>query len=885
MAPCALLALFAAVAAGPVEEIPPPSGVDSGFGSVIDAHDGRLIIAAPTSSSGTGYAGIYEWQTDQWIETWSLDTNAMEPGDAAGASVALANDWAAIGVPGDHQVIMLNRGMDGSWHIDQIIDGPSDSTLFGSAIDIDGERMLIGAPGGNARISGYMIEQVDVDGDLIWQWIEQGSIQSPVGSGSGWGSAVSIEMEIGAAGIPEHNENSGGLYRLELESGSFQIIENCSTDIPWLLGNAGTAVDVRNQWILASAPGYAISENSGITWVLSQSADPDEENQWVFRTYMIPPPGIANAQFGESMTSSLTRACIGAPAADGGGMIFVYDLKVDGAEIDYLGQVQPDMISEGDQFGADLALLDGHLIVGAPGRDANGQDAGGVLVLDLENATEHVLDAAVPIEIAEHMPAHGNLIPSAIGVGTDRMVLGIPHANSNDGEVQVLQRTNGDWTLSSSIKGTASAMFGHSVEQTRNLTIIGSPGAEGGTGEVQIYREDEGSIVLEQTLSPLGLANSTFGYSIAVHSTAPDMSTYLAVGAPSIDLSSGIPDGRGRLYVYCNQNGTSDWDLILTREGVEPDSGFGMSVGVNELNDMIIACAGDPYLESKGAAWLYRGDENPANWTNLLSVSGEETGADFGMSVAIANKYIAIGAPGATTNAPGGAAYLVSGWDSDSLDSWHVLRPLDSIHEAWGFGKSVDITFSGSTYRIAVGLPGLEGNTQQWGAGGIDLFSGMESDGEWSVSRFNHHCRVIPLVPNRDNRLGGVVHFNEGVLYALNNSSDAPAVQDANESGIALFQNIDSSYWIREGGGNVNTASNWSVPPQENDELVFSLLGSIQYLVSMGGVANGHLRIAFDQILMVLNPEDSNTAKSMTIASPADIQSARVLLAEGGLMF
>ncbi len=134
------------------------------FGTAVAMRGEDVIIGAPMALEERGAARVYRVDGEQLQDRGVLE-NANAPGDRSGASVAISETYAAVGVPGydvtvvieDIETMLDNVGLvavynrelgDVDWTIRQV-QRPSDlrpGDAFGSSVAVAGNRLFAGAP-------------------------------------------------------------------------------------------------------------------------------------------------------------------------------------------------------------------------------------------------------------------------------------------------------------------------------------------------------------------------------------------------------------------------------------------------------------------------------------------------------------------------------------------------------------------------------------------------------------------------------------------------------------------------------------------------------------------------------------------------------------------
>ncbi|RNC84029.1 MAG: choice-of-anchor B family protein [Balneola sp.] len=186
--------------------------IGDSFGSSLSANGNLLMVGAPDRNDGEGGAYIFAQANDG---TWSQLTMFTVASDSAissaGSDVALGNGYAFVGIPslGTGAVVVYKED-DGNWLQDTIIMNPDTAEAdFGSAIDIDGMNLLIGAPtedGGAAFV--YSMDEEN-------NWALSGTLKyNSLTEESRFASEVAIMGDLAVIGAYRNNSiGTAFLYR------------------------------------------------------------------------------------------------------------------------------------------------------------------------------------------------------------------------------------------------------------------------------------------------------------------------------------------------------------------------------------------------------------------------------------------------------------------------------------------------------------------------------------------------------------------------------------------------------------------------------------------------------------------------------------------------
>jgi len=278
------------------------------------------------ATSGAAYMFRYDQNASQWVEEAKLTAPDAAAGDVFGSGVAVDGDVVVLGAPGDDDngtdsgsayVYRYNDGT-GQWEQEAKLlafDGQADQE-FGRSAVVRGNLIIIGAPSPSAGIggpggAGYVFR---FNGST---WAQDGKIQSlPVNPDSGFGTSMAISGDVVIVGAP---------------------------------GDAESATIFR--------------EISGV-WVQEQDLTAFD--------------GAGNDNFGISVDVSGNTAIVGAPFDDdfGNGSGSAYVFRYDGLGWTTTGKMMPIGASPLDFVGYAVAVEGFRSIVGAIGDDTLGGSAG-----------------------------------------------------------------------------------------------------------------------------------------------------------------------------------------------------------------------------------------------------------------------------------------------------------------------------------------------------------------------------------------------------------------------------------------------------------------------------------------------------------------------------
>lgn len=379
------------------------------FGSAIALSGDTLAVGAPAGADPAPAVFVYERRAGEWTASATVRGLNTEFGDSFGASVVLDGDTLVVGAPGEsgNGESSASNDLPGAgavyvfvrsgsrWEQQAYIKAvsPEARASFGAAVDIDGNTVVVGAPG-ESGVSGAAFAFSRVDSD----WLFQGRLEPelPLGAGDVFGHDVAVLGDTIAVTAPgddfadrEGNRyaNAGAAYVFRrlgqvwspeeklrgYYDGSFQ-------SSPRENGGFGSSVDLLEDAVVVGASG------EGRAHIITLGEGPIEE-----RTASVSAPGSEDDEaFGSSVSADGDFVAVGADRDDrvagdlytrGGrasGGVYLFSRTLEDWVLG--GHFVPSNADADDRFGN--VVLEGDTIaVGAPGEDGNGTalDDNGVL--------------------------------------------------------------------------------------------------------------------------------------------------------------------------------------------------------------------------------------------------------------------------------------------------------------------------------------------------------------------------------------------------------------------------------------------------------------------------------------------------------------------------
>jgi len=846
-----------------LQKILDPNQIENGsrFGSSVDLIPGLIAVGAPGDDNGRGQVHLFskhQGGTNEWGEIKRIQGDANPVGERFGEAVALSDlGWLAVGAPdapsgGKVRLYERNQGGSEQWGLKRILTyrspfhpGSPEAARFGAALDLDGFRLLVGAPNGTGQLSNLIggdtplpnagfafIHEKDSTGVNVWaeQWrLNDGdAIGLRVGvANAQLGSTVSLSNDWAIA--TQAGFQSALLFHRNIPSSQLVL------DTRW--GRAQSFPDVVSAEIDHDILAVAKASDPRIDIF---SRDPAENYQWKNRGPIKSNSFDVSASFGHELTLAGDHLFVGAPTTnnDEGTLVVFARQQLNFSEV--ATPVASDGESE-DRYGASVALSGDTLAVGSTGNDGN---PGAVYLF--ERGQGQVDEWGEVAKVSSSDAHRDDGFGRAISLFDTTLVVGDVTDGSRRGAVYLFDRSQSalnSWVETKKIvAGAGGAIgdeFGSSVSLHGSLLVVGAP-LNG--GQAYLFDRHEGGVDRWGRIKNFVPGTSTtFGQSVSLQNDT------LAVGG-----------ARDVTLFQRNANGGDQWGEIvkISASDEAPGSVFGTSVSLDAdtlvVGGSVLVGGGG----RQGAAYLFERDQDGANqWgeTAKLIDPDEFVGDGFGEVLSLSGDTLAVGSSGSVS---GFGKVVIFSRNESGSNRWGRLMEFESEEMFQRFGSS--IALRGNTlavganqdndigavylYQFSLDLfdrwireqfgdssvenPGLEDST--WG----DL-ADPDKDGYANIQEAYHG--MVPLV--RDESPITVQESADRFNFRWERSIDHQGIQ------ATPYWSLDLKSWYRSGEGPAGDARFIEVrnlgPAYTNEVDV------MEASISSNGKESGFLRLEF----------------------------------------
>lgn len=584
--------------------------IEANFGQCLDVDNNILVVGAPYyNAPDSVYTGA----------VYIFDLNQMADTTAHQVAKIMLSDTAAL-------------------------------AYFGTDVAIQGDTLIVGAPGKNRSGRAFVYKLDTNDWSNITQLAE---LSVNTQSSINLGSTVEIQGDVAFVGADKYLGQQGAVYVFDSNGNWTDMNPTATLTMSDGLYNSrfGSAIAVQGDKLLIGAYNRddIISKEGAVFYF------PGTNNSWTTgtETQKISAPAKYDNSYdftGYSIDIDGNYAVVGAPGyKDHRGCAYV--LKHDGNAWNIIARLVSTDSNFTGKFGEKVAINHNLIVVSAP------NDFKAFVYVkpqsgDWKDTTESAVLQPSNLSIAGNFGCSISVYGDTIAIGDNQ--------SDNFGDVYIFEKPGSGWTgtinetyrVAGRNYAYSYAHFGSDVVLTKNTLIVGAP-------EDNITPYKSGSVYVFIKNSSESWSNLTLKAKILADSAQPnfDFGHALAFDDSILAVSAiNANDYNGLVYLYRVPG--SGWQNDTAKFKIRPPEShiyvyFGQDLSLNHNNLLISSRFSYQYY---GAAYLY---QKPADSSfrafqlkDTLIASDRQLQSYFGYAVGLDSNKILIGAYGQNANGP-----------------------------------------------------------------------------------------------------------------------------------------------------------------------------------------------------------------------------------------
>lgn len=357
----------------------------TGIKMTTNAGDGKILTSDSAGNAtwqvqslgnpagGVGFGSFGDCNTTGVSEYLPIADTGAKVNEQFGASVAISGNFAAAGAPAANQFtgyVNMYQFNGTVWNFIQKLTDPSVDSGFGVNMAISGNLLIVGSPldkvGANFGQGSATIFQFNGA-----QWIKVQKLTDPNGSASAaFGFRVAISKDFAfVTSLFEKvgaNANQGTVSIFKFNGTSYVPMQKLVDPTGIAGAGFGSSVSFSGNFAVVGAFADQVGANAaqGSASILQLNG-----GIWEIVKKLTDPTGIANSQFGASVSMSGNSMAIGEPQDVRGGSASIYTLTNN--QWDLTQKIRDNDSTHSVQFGTAVSMSGDYLLVGDQSRSVD----------------------------------------------------------------------------------------------------------------------------------------------------------------------------------------------------------------------------------------------------------------------------------------------------------------------------------------------------------------------------------------------------------------------------------------------------------------------------------------------------------------------------------
>ncbi len=246
---------------------------DDGYGAAVALSGDHAFVGAPSTNGGPGRVYVFSRNdVGSWAQQGTLSGSESESGAGFGRSIVTSDGTIFIGAPGqDAGAVYVFTNGNSAWSESTILRARSisDGGRLGTSLDLDGSRLLAGAPRHGGTVGATVVFERDAD---TGRWTESALLQPYAAAGfHGFGASVAASGDDVFVGAPTAMSFAGTVYAFRHNGGAWNGVDRLSASNVTQRDFMGATVDVEGTTAAVGLTGA--DYGAGVVLIFSRSEE------------------------------------------------------------------------------------------------------------------------------------------------------------------------------------------------------------------------------------------------------------------------------------------------------------------------------------------------------------------------------------------------------------------------------------------------------------------------------------------------------------------------------------------------------------------------------------------------------------------------------------
>jgi len=338
----------------------------AGFGTSLSVDGNYMAVGAPLADgvlAQTGAVYIFELVAGAWVEQAKLVAADGLSGDEFGAALDISGNRVVIGAPGTGVDPYIFQRSGATWSQTHRLSGLGPMT--GAAVSLDGTVALVGAPEGAAGNGRGAAAIYEFNGST---WPRTDLIPGDLGDGFQLGFEVELQGDLAIVSAPSITAGIKGSVYVWTNFGPVWFLTQKITPIDINFGDdygVSLSYSAQEDYLFVGAPGkaYFSWQRAGAAYVYR-----NQNQSFHVVTTLRPVSTQTSEELGKSIAVDGSRAAMGSPLGR------VRYFEETGGTWGEVGS--PTTGPQADAYSVELAMLDSTVIIASPAADGPAGETG-----------------------------------------------------------------------------------------------------------------------------------------------------------------------------------------------------------------------------------------------------------------------------------------------------------------------------------------------------------------------------------------------------------------------------------------------------------------------------------------------------------------------------